>query len=94
MGEGVTGDLYRNMADWDDPGANAAPSLHVSLTGLFALALLHDFPRWRIVSIVGILVVWLSTLLTHQHHLIDVVTGIAVAVLFALPRWRWLGCLA
>lgn len=91
VGEGVTGDLYRSMADWDEPGANAAPSLHVSLTCLFALALLRDFPRWRVVSITGILVVWVSTLLTHQHHLIDVGTGIALALLVTLPRWRWLG---
>jgi hypothetical protein len=91
VGEGLTGDLYRSMADWDEPGANAAPSLHVSLTCLFALALLRDFPRWRLVSIAGILVVWLSTLLTQQHHLIDVGTGIMLALLVTLPRWRWLG---
>jgi membrane-associated phospholipid phosphatase len=91
VGEGITGDLYRSMADCDEPGANAAPSLHVSLTCLFAIALLCDFPRWRLVSIGGILVVWLSTLFTHQHHLIDVGTGILLALLATLPRGRWLG---
>jgi membrane-associated phospholipid phosphatase len=94
IGDGFTADMYRNMIDWDEPGANAAPSLHVSLTALFAFALLRDFPRWRIVSIASILIVWLSTLLTHQHHLIDVVTGVGLAGLLALPRWRWLGRMA
>jgi membrane-associated phospholipid phosphatase len=89
LGTGITADLYRNMISIDGPAGNAAPSLHVSLTGLLALALLKDFPRWRAVSIVGISVVWLSTLFTHQHHIVDVVTGAGMALLFGAPLpWK------
>jgi membrane-associated phospholipid phosphatase len=85
LGSGPTAELYRNMIAIDGPAANAAPSLHVSLTCLLVLALLRDYPRWWAVSITGVTVVWLSTLFTRQHHLIDVVSGVVFAVLFALP---------
>jgi membrane-associated phospholipid phosphatase len=87
VGSGPTADLYRSMAQADGPAANAAPSLHVSLTCLLAWALLRDFPRWRAVIVVSVGVVWLSTLLTWQHHLIDVLTGALLGSLAAVwPR--------
>jgi hypothetical protein len=85
QGDGLTGKLYRNMVAIDEPPANAAPSLHVSLTCLLALALIRDFPRWRVVTVVGVGLVWLATLLTWQHHLIDVGTGVLLGSFLALP---------
>ena len=81
LGTSVTGQLYQNMIAIDEPPANAAPSLHVSLTFLLGLALLWDFPRWWWLSTIAVLLVWLATLFTRQHHLIDVGTGILVAAL-------------
>jgi membrane-associated phospholipid phosphatase len=80
----ITAHLYHNMVEIDDPPANAAPSLHVSLTCLLGLALLRDFPRWWVLSVSGVLLVWLATLFTRQHHLIDVGTGALLAVVVAL----------
>jgi membrane-associated phospholipid phosphatase len=91
VGTGPTADLYRWMIEIDDPPANAAPSLHVSLTFLLAWALVRDFPRWRLVSFVAVGIVWLSTLFTRQHHIIDVVTGVMLscAVVLCWPaHWR------
>lgn len=88
LDDGPTARLYNFMIETDDPPANAAPSLHVSLTCLLALALLRDFPRWWPLSCLGVAVVWLSTLLTRQHHLIDVGTGVllACAVVVCWPQ--------
>lgn len=83
LGPGLTADLYRNMIEVDGPAANAAPSLHVSLTCLLFWALYRDFRRWWPIALAGVAVVWLSTLLTHQHHIIDVATGILLACLVA-----------
>jgi membrane-associated phospholipid phosphatase len=90
LGDGLTARLYRQMVEVDEPPANAAPSLHVSLTLLLAWALLRDLPRWWPVTVAGVGVVWLSTLMTRQHHLIDVATGaaLAAAVVLAWPRGR------
>jgi hypothetical protein len=85
LGDGLTARLYQNMIAIDDPPANAAPSLHVSLTCLLALAVIRDFPRYWLVSLAGAAVVWLATLFTWQHHLIDVTTGVLLAAVFALP---------
>ncbi len=90
LGEGPTAWLYQNMVAIDDPPANAAPSLHVSLTCLLALALLRDFPRWWWLTVLGILLVWLATLFTRQHHLLDVASGAMLACLVVLvwPRMK------
>lgn len=81
LGDTPTGWLYRMMVEVDDPPANAAPSLHVSLTLLLGMALVRDSPRWWPVAATGISLVWLATLFTRQHHLIDVGTGALMAVL-------------
>src|SRR5207247_6001803 len=83
---GPTGLLYQWMIEVDEPPANAAPSLHVSLTCLLALALLRDFPRWWPVTTVGLGLVWLATLFTRQHHLLDVATGVLLALVII---WVW-----
>jgi membrane-associated phospholipid phosphatase len=88
LGTGVTEQLYRHIAEIDDPPANAAPSLHVSLTFLLALAVARDYPRWTWLTMGGAAIVWLATLLTWQHHLIDVVTGAALAGVLAIPWTR------
>lgn len=94
LGDGWTAGFYRTMVAIDNPPANAAPSLHVSLTGLLAVALLYDFPRWWPAILAGIATIWLATLLTWQHHLIDVASGVLLAILVSLafrPRKRGSG---
>jgi membrane-associated phospholipid phosphatase len=72
------------MIEIDDPPANAAPSLHISLTCLLALALWKDFPRWWWATGLGVSLVWVATMGTRQHHLIDVATGAALAFLIVM----------
>ncbi len=88
LGDDLTARLYRYMVMIDDPPANAAPSLHVSLSCLLAWALFYDRPRLWWLALLLAVVVWLSTLYTAQHHLIDVVTGALLASLAAIggPR--------
>jgi hypothetical protein len=86
LGDGWTARLYRGMIEADEGGGNAAPSLHVSLTCLLACALIRDHARWWPVIVVGVGLVWLATLFTWQHHLLDVATGAGLALLFAVPR--------
>jgi hypothetical protein len=88
LGTGPTALLYRSMVEIDEPPANAAPSLHISLSCLLAWALVRDFPRWWPVSLAGIAIIWLATLFTWQHHLIDVAAGIMLACVLALPLER------
>jgi membrane-associated phospholipid phosphatase len=87
---GFTHDVYRNMIEVDDPPANAAPSLHVSLTCLLALAMIRDFPRWWPLWFAFVGAVWWSTLVTRQHHLVDVITGTLLtwAVVWVFYRFR------
>jgi membrane-associated phospholipid phosphatase len=84
-GTDPTARLYRDMVEIDEPPANAAPSLHVSLTCLLAWALVRDYPRWWLPGFIGAVLVWLATLFTRQHHVLDVVTGAALACVLALP---------
>lgn len=86
--DGPTARLYQFMIEADEPPANAAPSLHVSLTFLLAVVLIRDFPRWWPATCAATPIVWLSTLFTRQHHLIDVATGalLASAVVIFWPK--------
>ncbi|MFO0965290.1 MAG: phosphatase PAP2 family protein [Gemmataceae bacterium] len=89
LSPGLTAWMYEEMVKIDEPPANAAPSLHVSLTCLLALALLCDFPRYWPLSVGCVLLVWAATLFTRQHHLIDVATGASLAVAVSLIMgWR------
>jgi membrane-associated phospholipid phosphatase len=88
LDEGPTGWLYRTMVEVDDPPANAAPSMHVSLTCLLAWALTFDRPRWWWVALLLALLVSLSTLYTAQHHLIDVGSGALLASVAAVGPFR------
>ncbi len=84
LGDGLTALLFQQMVAIDSPPANAAPSLHVSLSCLLAWALAYDRPRWWPAALVAAVVVWLSTLYTGQHHLVDVATGVLLASLAAI----------
>jgi len=62
-----------------DRPTNLFPSLHVSLSFLFALAVGHARPRLRPWMIAWAALIAVSTLFTRQHYLVDVVAGVAVA---------------
>ena len=85
LDDGLTAKLYRGIVAIDQPPANAAPSLHVSLTCLLAIALAREFPRWRPVIGGIVALVWLATLFTWQHHLIDVATGALLGIAASIP---------
>lgn len=76
-------DLFAGMFSLDHPH-NLVPSLHVVYSAAISLAI------FRRVALPGrlFLASWLtllmaSTLLVHQHHVLDVVTGAALALLVA-----------
>lgn len=69
------------FADWLNLDYNMLPSLHVALSVCCIAAFVEHAPRW------GRLLLWswafaisLSTLLIHQHYLLDAITGWALGV--------------
>ncbi len=79
---GFFGPLYSTMFAVDMPH-NMAPSLHVVFSALILLALAGATTdeRYRLLWYGWLMVIGASTLLVHQHHLIDVVAGLALAFL-------------
>lgn len=80
------------ISDWTAPffdtiralGArhNLAPSLHVAFTSLIVLGVWHCASRpWQALYMSWFALLAISTLLVHEHHLIDVVTAVALALL-------------
>jgi hypothetical protein len=80
-----TGDVFRGITAIAGFSGNAAPSLHVSLTLLLAIGMSKDYRKLSAVWFGFSGAVWLSTLLTCQHHLIDVGTGLILGACFAVP---------
>jgi len=73
---GVVFDWFRSM----DQPYNLLPSLHIALrTILAAIYVRHTRGLLRIVSHVWFSLVGISTVLTYQHHVLDVVGGFALA---------------
>lgn len=70
-----------DFADWLNRDYNLAPSLHVGLTVICVSAYAHQSTQpakvfwWSWAVLVAV-----STVLTHQHHLFDVLTGWALGL--------------
>ena len=69
---------------------NAVPSFHVIYTASILLAFVDVASlKLRVAYIAWLILVCASTVLTHRHHLIDVVSGLAIAfAVRALLRGR------
>lgn len=77
--EGALGPLFDLLGSADTPH-NLAPSLHVALAWLiFAPVLPKVGPRAKTIHVAWFTALTISTVTTHQHHLIDVVTGLGLA---------------
>jgi membrane-associated phospholipid phosphatase len=77
--QGIYSALYRI-----DGPFNTVPSFHVIYTASILLAMIEAAtPAFRRVYLAWLVVVCASTVLTHRHHLLDVVSGLALA--FATP---------
>ncbi len=59
---------------------NAAPSGHAIYTTLSFLYLSKWKPRYRLIWLAGALLILVSTLLTGQHYVLDVISGVALAL--------------
>lgn len=82
---GLIESIYSTLFAVDMPH-NMVPSLHVVFSTLILLALANASvgEQNKILWYGWLMVICASTLLVHQHHLIDVVAGLALA--FALRR--------
>ena len=85
-----TGALFRLLHFTDLP-FNQAPSLHVSEAIIVAPVLLARLKHvvWRAALVFWIILGSVGTVLVHQHHLADVVTGAVLGcVIIRLIPWR------
>jgi membrane-associated phospholipid phosphatase len=80
-----------------DVGGNACPSLHVGSAVFTACWLARLLRNVRVPAVLRwlnwaccLLIIW-STVATRQHVVLDVVAGVLVGLLFALPSLRQVG---
>ena len=77
----VYGPMIQAIQTLDKPH-NLVPSLHVIYSALIILAVCRHRGRTaKCFYITWLILICLSTVLVHQHHLLDVVSGLAVAFL-------------
>ena len=63
---------------------NMAPSLHVTFSAMILFVLLNESQSTASTTVfrIWLVLICASTVLVHQHHLLDVVTGLLVAMAF------------
>jgi membrane-associated phospholipid phosphatase len=77
--DGWTGAIYNLLHEFDQP-YNLFPSLHITLrTILASLYARHTHGALRAASHVWFSLIGFSTLLTYQHHVVDVIGGFVLA---------------
>lgn len=84
---GIAGSLYDLLKTFDHP-YNMCPSLHVAYAMILWLLYAKHTRGWlRGMAHVWFALVAMSVLFVHQHHVIDVIGGaaLAVAVVYAIP---------
>lgn len=74
--------IYSNLFYLDQPH-NLVPSLHIIYSALIIFSVLDNINIYykKVFWWGWLILMCLSTLLVHQHHLIDVLTGLLVALL-------------
>ena len=78
-GNDIFSDLLRIIhEDWGR--YDALPSGHVYITTLLTLSFIRWYPRQKLVWILVLMIVSLSTLFTGQHYILDVLGGYLVAL--------------
>lgn len=75
--------LYAQLFTIDLPH-NLVPSLHVVFSAIIVFSLLQGMKKSssKILTWMWLILLCLSTLLVHQHHLLDVIAGLLIAVFF------------
>lgn len=75
---GTWSEFYKTLYSLDK-SANTFPSLHIAFSFLFIRILMSALKRYYLFFSVWFLIIAFSVLLTHQHHLIDIVGGMILA---------------
>lgn len=79
--EGIYQPLFKLIATVDTPH-NLAPSLHVAFSALILLGCASRTSTLLAYSYWGwLLIMSISTVLVHQHHIFDVISGLTLALL-------------
>lgn len=77
----VTGpfaEMYQKLYHFDEK-ANTFPSLHITFSLLFVRIILDSLKKYRPFFWGWFALISVSVLLTHQHHLIDILGGVLLA---------------
>lgn len=79
--DGFTAPLYKYLFTFDNT-TNLVPSLHVTYVTLYFVSCVGYLKRKLTKIIFGLvsLLIISSTLFTHQHHLLDIIAGMMLAV--------------
>ena len=87
-----TGAIFRFLHGFDQP-SNLFPSLHIAFRTILAdLYAKHTKGVVRLASHVCFILIGFSTLLTYQHHFVDIVGGfVLAAICFYLFRYENVG---
>ena len=72
---------FHSLITFDYLHQNAFPSMHVSVSTIIALAILHYNNKYKNLLLFMIASIFLATFLIKQHYLIDSIAGLIIGYL-------------
>ncbi len=73
-------DFNRHVVAVGAPGYDVFPSLHVAASAFLLLWDWHTSRRWFWVSVVPVVMLWMSTVYLRYHYVVDLIAGAALAL--------------
>jgi membrane-associated phospholipid phosphatase len=86
--DGLTAKAFQILYSIDS-AANCFPSLHVSLACLSAIGVFHEKKRFSAFAILWACLIAFSTMATKQHYFVDVIAGLAIAIISRLTAVKF-----
>jgi membrane-associated phospholipid phosphatase len=83
-------DFNRQLVAAGAPGFDVFPSLHVAASAFLLLWHRRTSPRWFRVSLVPVVLLWLSTIYLRYHYVVDLIAGAALAAVCLAAAFRGL----
>ena len=72
--------FFHSFITFDFLYQNAFPSMHVAIAVIIGYSMALEYPQYKMISYLWVLVIFLATFLIKQHYILDSIAGLVVGL--------------